>query len=330
MIRRFHQAPRLSPILAALVVLLTATAWLVGSDLRRPLPTDEVISVRYYTWAGTTPEGEPNPIQRMSDLEDLRFAGLQHLGIGLYCSFGRWTEPNNHIVNSSLINFSLLAPVSTEVAIRSPALVGGLAFGMVVFWLCGPLLGWYRAAPLAVVAALWHPYGMQYSQTARGYTWMLALQGAQLACLFRVANSPRSVGWGVAAAVLATMTFMNVVSSAVYWVLPVYLTCFLAPVRWWSGREGTPAHRQLWLRNILLQVLAVGAVGMVFLMDRFPYVYSSSRQYGVGFSSLGELLSGVGSILAMLFPSAGWIAIGLFAITGLLLAVRNDRPVPAP
>ena len=288
-----------------------------GPGFRRPLNGDEVISLRDYTWVGLDPSGGPRRLRRIGDLDSLTKPGARQILMGLYCSLGRWTEPNNHVVNSTLMNFGIAFGPRGEAGVRLPALLGALALAGSFAWLCWMFLEHPGVAPLSILWVLWCPYVAAYSQEARGYTWMLTLQVTSLMIVGRLAKRPASIAMGSAAAVVAALSFMNVVSQAVDWLVPLYATLLF----WPSGIDD--GERAIWRKSIIAQVLAVGAVGFVFLMDRLPYVYSSLEQYGIEAHGLPDRVAHLYRVIQYLFPTPAWKVFAACGLVGLALPVAG-------
>jgi hypothetical protein len=307
-------------LLAGVVVVLASAAYRAGqSDMVRPLNEDELITLRYYTWAGVRPDGEPRELRRREDIERLGRPGLRELVLGAYCSFGRWAEPNNHIVNSGLINLTLPLCHPYEAAVRIPALVGAVLFALLAGALCYWVFPARAAVPLVTACAFWHPYLLRYSQEARGYSWMLALQLLLLVCFVRLLRSPASLLWGFLAASVAVLSFMNVLTMSLYWVFPAYFVMLLiAALAWLRGT----ADRSLRI-NLAAQLVGVGVVGLVFLLDRLPFVVSSTQQYGLPYQGAGEFAARLRETVEYLFPSVGWKLFAAAGVAGLLLSYRH-------
>jgi hypothetical protein len=264
-------------------------------------------------------------LRRREDVERLEAPGLRELVLGTYCSVGRWTEPNNHVLNSFLINLTLPACRPAEAAVRIPALVAGVVFAALATCLCWRVFPARTATFLVAVVAFWHPYLLQYSKEARGYSWMLALQLFMILGFIRLARSPASLTWGVLTAGAAALMVINVVSTSLDWVLPAYLVMFVAAGSLAAQRAPNPGARPgTTLRKCLaVQAVAIGAVGLVFLMDRLPYVYSSARQYGVPFRDFGGFMAELRETAGFLFPTVGWQLFAAAGLLGLLLSFRH-------
>jgi hypothetical protein len=307
-------------ILAGVAVVVASAAYrATQTDFVRPLNEDELITLRYYTWAGVQSDGEPRELRRREAVERLERPGLRELAIGAYCSFGRWAEPNNHVVNSGLINLTLSSCHPYEAAVRVPALAGAVLFALLAGALCYWVFPARSAAPLVAACAFWHPYLLRYSQEARGYSWMLALQLLLLACFVRLLRSPSSLLWGVLTAGVAVLSFMNVLTTSLYWVFPAYFVMLVIAA--WAWLRGAP-DRSLRI-NLFAQLAAVGVVGLVFLLDRLPFVVSSTQQYGVPFQGMGGYAAGLRETVDYLFPSAGWKVFAGAGVAGLLLSYRQ-------
>jgi len=295
------------------------------SDLNRPMEWDELITLQYFTWCGVQSDGEPQWLDRIEDFHGLEKPSLRQLGIGIYCSLGRWPGPQNHMVNSLLANFSLGAFQPNEASLRLPALVGALAFGVTLFWLCYQVLGWRIAAPIVFLLGLWSPFVWRYSLEARGYTWMLTLQVLLLIVLFRLAGRPRSIVWGAVAGLVAALNFMNLLTMALYWVLPVYCSLWvLCPgsAGRASGLDGE--KKEKWRRNLLIQGLALGGLGSLFLMDRLPYAYAAARATGFEIRGRRGLVDLLEEMDAVLFPGVGWKLVVVVGLLGLFFSPRRS------
>ena len=200
-----------------------------------------------------------------------------------------------------------------EASARLPALVGALAFGALMVPLCGEFLGTLAPAPVLAVWCAWSPYVVTYSQEARGYSWMLALQAALLVAASRLGRRPSSI-------ILGSMLRGN--------------RDRLLHERHQHGRRLAPARvpgaadraaglqagrSAAFRRNVAVQALAIGLVGLVFLMDRLPYVYSSVRQYGIPASGAAERLGYAAGVAAYLFPTTAWKWFAALGLVGLAL-----------
>lgn len=310
------------------LLILIGTGWrrVEGPDFRRPIEGDEAISLEHYTWVGVEPDGKRHRLRRMADYYGRRAPGLKLGAIGAYCSLGRWPEPNNHIVNSLMMNLSVALGPRTESSARLPALAFALLFGDLFVQLCGVYLG-SRASALPVLAGLlWCPYLDQFSQEACGYSATLALEAVLLLAASRLVRKPASIFWGGLCASLAILTFLNVVNLAVAWILPLYLTLLVFPFR---ARSGEPIDEGAGLRslrrNLVVQGLGIGVAGFLFLMSHLPAVISSMQQYGLSVTSAGELIRRVGQAVDDLFPRAAWKGVAFAGVVGLGLCGRSDR-----
>jgi len=310
-----------------LLLALFVGLQLTRDGLHRPYEWDELITLRFFTWAGIEADGERNPLDRLEDIEGLDRPGLRHLAIGLYCALGRWPGPQNHIVNSLLSNFALALLRPSEASLRMASLAGALVFGVALFWLVYETLRWRAAAPIVLFLALWSPFVWRHSVTARGYTWMLALQILLLILLLRVSRQPSSILWASLAALLAILNFMNMVTMALYWVIPVYLVLWaLGPDSEGKAGELRGADRVAWRRNLWVQVLIVGGVGLMFLIDRLPYAYSASgpaelRTGWGGGQDVTQLAQAIGHGL---FPGVGWKLLAIVGVLGLIMVPRRS------
>lgn len=323
--------------LALTLAILGAVRW-HNAEFDRPFDEDEWLTVSLYTWVETQTSGESQQLNHIDDYYSLPPPTARQLALGAYFAAGRWPEPNNHIVNSLLVNATQVVSRSERWA-RLPALLGAMVFAGSLFWLCGPVLGWRYAAPLVLVVAWFWPYTVYYSQAARGYSWSLALQALWLIAAHYCARRPGSLRLNATCVGLAILTFMNVVSLALDWLFPAYLVLlFVRPVDGQCdpsndgvgmGRGSPAAHSDtsVWRKLVLAQWLSVVAVGLTFLAAHLPAVLSSAHQYGEPFSSFGDFARSLSGIQEFLFPGPGGIVLALCGMIGTVLMIASrDRP----
>lgn len=313
-------------MIAALILVSFLGLRATHRDFDRPFEWDELTTLRYFTWVGVEAEGEPRPLDRLEDIHAVGRPGARELAIGLYCSLGRWPEPGNHVVHSLVSNFTtgLLAP--SEASLRWSALVGTAAFVWVLFWLFSVSLQWRVAAHGTLILALWCPFVWRYSATARGYTWLFALQILLLVLLLRLPRRLASIAATGMAVLVAVLCFVNHLTMAAYWVLPVYLAFWLlTPDERGRSGELTGRERFLFRRNLVMQMLAIGAVAFVFVIDRLPYIFASAGGAAINRDSGMLTLSRIADELgAILFPSAVWSVLAVGGLLGLVLAPRRS------
>lgn len=307
----------------AFIVAFSASYRFVHPRFARAYDTDELITLRYYTYAGTMASGEARELRRRGDIANLSLPGLGDLAVGCYCSLGRWAEPNNHIVNSFLINWSMLLPVSRERAVRFPALMGAVVLAMGMAWICCFESNWNSVSSVVTVICFWNPYVVAFSQSARGYTWMLALQILMIILHMRLIRYPRSVVIGAALGICAILSIVNVVSMFIHWVIPFYLAFRV----WGNGNTlcfiREPAELVTLRYNLLAQILATGSAVFIFFADRLPYLVSSARQYGLVFTSYSAMSGILVEVGGSLFPSLLWSLWGSLGVIGLLFLWRQ-------
>jgi hypothetical protein len=313
--------PRLLLGHAAVFTLLLVLGWmrLQSADLRRPFEVDELLTVRYYTWVGVQPSGEQRPLNHIDDYYALERPGARQLAMGVYCSLGRWPEPNNHVLNSLLANGSIALGHRDELSARVPALLGGLVFAGALYYLCAGILRWRMAAPLVVLWAWFAPYVVMYSQVARGYTWMLALQALLIIGAYLMARTARSVTLGALGVLAATLSLMNVVSTAVDWVIPYYAALLLVRPHPPGAEEPSPEANRAWRRYVLVQALCVASMGSIFFISHLPSLYASAQQYGLEYHSAGEFVEVASRIVDELFPGFAAKAFAAAGAAGLVV-----------
>ncbi|QDU37072.1 hypothetical protein Mal4_13750 [Maioricimonas rarisocia] len=298
-------------------------------DANRPLEYDEWVSLEYYTWVGLESDGQMREIRRADQLAELDDPSPFQLAAGMYRATGVWLEPNNHVLHSALLNLVSSRTPRTPQFVRLTALAGAAVFAFACFALFYWGLRWRYAAAFAAVWAFSLPYVVRFSLEARGYSLMLALQVIFLTAAWVLARRPASVPRAAVMSITAAATFMNVVSLAVDWLLPAYFVLWLvppAPVNVEDPQE-TRHRRRQWRTSLFAQMLAIGSVGLVFLMDRLPYVVSSAQQYGNRVLSVAEFGRGLLEIGRDLFPGPVGMVVFVAGAAGLLLMPfrRADR-----
>jgi hypothetical protein len=310
--------PRVASITFVVLVVACSVLFRIPRLNQRPIQVDELITLQNYTWAGVYSDGTRRELRRQVDVDSLEGASLRRSMIGLFCSLGRWPEPNNHVVHSVLTNFALFAPCSTLTSIRLPPLLCCGAFALLSAWLC-LRCNLLFAAPLVALLAMWHPYCIQYSQESRGYALMLALCVGLILLLQEHTVRMGSLVWSSSVVAVACATIENLVNLSVDWVMPVLLGSLIAPTRM-LGISFEKSEFTAWRRSILCQILVVSGIGFTFLMDRLPYVYSSAQQYGVPCSSIADLMSYRDESLRSYMPTVSWGAVFCVGILGAGMA----------
>jgi hypothetical protein len=318
-------------LLITLLVLIPCAVWrAMGDDFVRPALLDEFITLQNYTWAGVHEDGTRRVLRPWERAEALDAVTPQRFMVGVYAAMGRWPEPNNHIPHSLFVNGSLLTGGSTLFALRVPALIAAGLFGLALAHLCC-LLRWHVAAPLVALLAFWQPYVVEFSQQSRGYALMLLLAACTVALLIRLARSPRSIFWATLLTLAAFLSFQNIISMSADWVMPVYLVGLILPGLF-VARDAPVEDRHALRKSLFIQSLVIVFVGLVFLADRLPYVYSAARQYGVPVNSWAQFTAWAGDLIQLMAPTlAAKIALGLGVVGAIVgLFDRDARMALAP
>jgi hypothetical protein len=312
-------------VLFSLAILVVAVSMLhrLGSLHERPIQTDELITVQNYTWVGIHPDGTRRDLRQIEDFENRGPVTLRRTLMGFYCALGRWSEPNNHVIHSGFTNLSLLLPIDTLTAARLPALGAVVLFAVACCMLC-IMSGLDLAVPVVSFLAVWHPYCFEFSQVSRGYAAMLLLSVMFIILLHKLSFEPSSKWLGVSIAVVGCATFMNVVNMSIDWVLPVLLVGMFFP-KHLLGAQFCSVQRDQWRATLFWVLAVIGCVGLVFLVDRLPYVYSSAQQYGVAFSGLSELSAYFAAASRMYVPSFAWALVVALGCVAAIPIARESR-----
>lgn len=306
-----------------IIVTISATLRIIHPTFQRPVQLDELITLQNYTWAGVYADGSRREIRQLSELSNLETPSLRRLIIGLYCSVGRWPEPNNHIPHSILTNVSLLLPGSTLQAARWPAVLSCSGFALLCVWLC-LRCEIQLAAPMVCFLAMWHPYAVQYSQESRGYALMLTLSVALVMLLQSSAISPRSLVLSGSVVAVACLSFLNLVNLSVDWVVPIMVAAAISPGLALGVRMAGP-DLAYYRKSVVVQLLIVGLVGGLFLLDRLPYVYSSASQYGVAVTSWSQFRSYAAEAWRFYSPNAWWGFLTSLGIAGAFISLSKQH-----
>lgn len=304
---------RLAPaIVAAALCCPTLILRWTGPVRHAPLAFDEVHSVEFYTWAGCDSRGFYQPIRRIDDLRNLPSPSLKRLGFGLYRAVALWKEPNNHVIHSVLLNFSLCLPFSLEERVRLPAFLGAIALSLLTgLVVCE--IGHPNTAPLAALVAYGCAFVAHYSCEARGYTWTLALQVGWLCILERLIRKPHSISLGASGVAIAVASVMNQLNLLADWILPVVIVFSFVNHNFIGDRNKS---RQAYRTAIAAQSLAVLALSALFVIDRLPYVLFSAGQYGYAVHSLDDILFRVIQQIRFLFPTPLWALVAIAGVIG--------------
>jgi hypothetical protein len=305
---------------AAALLLIGGLTWHRWHDpgANGPLNCDELVSLEYYTSAGLLPSGDPRPLRRIEDYRNLPAPSLKQFVMGVYRSLGAWIDTGNHIPNSFLMNIAVLGGAPSEARLRLPAFAAALAFAIAMYCFLQFVVRWHYSAPLAALWAFSLPYVIRYGSEARGYSISLLLQVLFLAFACQAARRPAAVRWGAAQAAVAILAFANLVNQAADWLLPAYAALWFFP----PESTATPmdrAQKRQWRQNLAIQILAIGAVGFVFLCDRLPYVMVKATQYGIPFSTPSDLLAKSQEFANFLFPGPEWIVLACAGLAGIAM-----------
>ena len=305
-------------LLALITVTALATVKFRSDEFRRPLGEDELITLRVYTGAGANGDGTPRDLSRHGPLRNLRPLSPSELAIGFYASFGRWAEPNNHVVHSAAVNLMIGRIQPIEAAVRLPALIAAMVFALALAWLCVVCgRGW--GAPVAAALAMVWPYVSWYSMESRGYALMMLFCVLFVLAARWLLARPGSVLAGAALTAVSALTVMNLVNLSADWIAPGFLLIFLFP-RWIQPDiDDIKAVR----KSLVAVGLATAAILGVFLMDRLPFLVSAMNQYGVPYSGTSGYVVRWREVLDYLFPAPLWVGVGIVGMLGALFAART-------
>lgn len=305
---------------AVLVVVAIGVLRYTSGYFERHIEIDEFFTLQDYTWAGVLSDGSRNELRRYGDIEELGFPSIRQMGMGVYCSIGRWHEPNNHVGHTFLVNVCLALFDDPVVATRVPALVAAVLFAMCMIWLCNRC-GWPHAAPLAGVLALVHPYVYRYSQESRGYALVMLLATLMLVLWTYFKNRSHSARWSIALILVSIVLFQTVVSMSIDWVLPIYATVFLLPnLALYGVCRSDPRKIR---KAVGLQLFAIVSFGLFVVADRLPYLYSSAIQYGIPTPSLESFLSQAWKSLDFLFYDTPQLVFAGLGFAGCILCLSQ-------
>jgi len=222
-------------------------------------------------------------------------------------TYTRWVEPavpafwaadtNNHVLNSILMRISTGLLGGSPVAIRLPALTGGIVFCLLAGALAHELHGRSLRSPLVYVLLVFDPFVVDYLFAARGYSMAMAGQMLVLLCARRQLGEPWAFGSADARRrLMVVSTAAGVTSISSYAFLPgavaslaVYGLCAVArPARAAGGLAWSGLARS----TLFLVLPFVAIVGLVcghnlwtFDMDSLTWgTYSLAEM----FHSIGE------------------------------------------
>ena len=302
-------------LLALIAVVFVGAVKFRSDEFRRPLGEDELITLRVYTGAGANGDGTPRDLSRREQLQNLRPLTPSELAIGAYASFGRWAEPNNHVVHSAVVNLFIGRIQPIEAAVRLPALLAAMTFALALAWLCVVTgRGW--GAPVAAALAMVWPYVSWYSMESRGYALMMLFCVLFVIAARWLLARPGSVLAGAALVAVSALTVVNLVNLSADWIAPGFVLIFLFP-RW---IQPDIADIKTVRKSLVAVGLATTAILGVFFMDRLPFLVSAMNQYGVPYSGAAGYSEQVRDAEAYLFPAALWKTLGILCLIGAFAA----------
>ncbi len=308
-----------------LMLIGVGVARYVHPHFSRNIEIDERITIQEYTWAGVLNDGSRNELRMHDQIKSIRGCSPRRFVIGCWASLGRWTEPNNHILHSLMVNLSMAVIPDTLRAIRLPALLAAIGFSACCAAMC-IRAGWLWTAPLVTVLSLFHPYVIEYSQSSRGYALMLFLCTLTLFLVSSFFQNPnrRWISVGLVATLIAL--FLTIVSMVIDWVVPT-LVAMGAYIFFVS--KTSQMDRKALFSSWAIQSAFVMYAACFFILDRLPYLISSASQYGIPFSNVNELRNVLGLVAIYLAPTWGWAAFFCCGFVGFLVAVwrRNFKPI---
>lgn len=290
-------------------------------NFARPLETDEIITIKYYTCAGIQNSGEQNKLNNINDFQSLNKPDLRTLILGAFCSFGRWAEPNNHIINSALLNIFFYFRDYSETTVRYSSFLGLVLFAFLfTIYLNKNLNFGYFATLISILMIILNPFLLRYSVTARGYIWMLVLQSVMLVSSSHIIKKPFSIKWISIFLISSVLTIFNIISMLIFWVLPFFVSLYF-----YSGYKDLDCKSICLKKSIIIQFLILLSIIIVFFVDRLPFVYSSSNQYGYNFNNIYELFNIIKNNFSFYFPIIGLKLSVIISIIGYLVNYKNKE-----
>lgn len=211
----------------------------------------------------------------------------------------------HQVFHTVLVRLMILAfGENNEIAIRFPAFAFGVAGLWMVYLLAGRLFDSPGTARLALLLAAVSSVHIHYSQTARGYSFIMFFSAAMIYAAVRLLQSGPSWRWGGALALcgfLSTYTIpTNVYFAAALagWVLTVLLTPRLT-----RGFDIAPASRNRFLAVFATAFLTMGALS---LLAHWPFIEDmavAAREYYLPRVE-GSIWKLSGHVLQEIFPGA--------------------------
>jgi hypothetical protein len=302
------------------IVVLAVTLFLrMSPAMFQPLRRDEAASVRLYTSFDYVKTMEA--MGRESAFDVSRFA--RGIGKGF---LQRW-DPNNHLVNSLAITVSCFVFGFSEFAIRLPAFLASMAAVYLLMRLAWRWTGnrWVSSG-LGLLLCV-NPYSIHYGQTARGYSFMLAMILLQIVLVERGRKRGFTARLNIGMIALSLALFLNTTSLAFAWLAPLCACLLWRSFRDTGGRTGTVADqfKVAWrardFRLWFWQTCAVAGGILTFVAIKVSEIVSARERYGTKFPQMRELPDVMWHAFQVVFPS-WWIAI---AMVGLIYGLRSVR-----
>lgn len=318
-----HWVTRVSTLAVCCSVIFIFSQRWNGQQIRAPLQWDEILSLENYTWLAFTADGDAKQNRRADDLLHQARPSKSQLAFGMYRAFSVWREPNDHIPHSLLLNVAMLLPPSDERISRLPTFLGAIVF-VITITIVARSLGLVCAWPVVMLLATAIPYIDEYSQMARGYSWMLAFQMLQLICLHQSIKRPDSILLATLSIGCGALTWLNIISLSVDWLFPLYLALWFYPP---LPQHAEPSHRRAVRRNLFCQFAIISLLGLFFLFSHLPYIVLGQQAYGFS-APLAELPKRVAEILGYLFPTTSMQIVGCIGAVGFCGFTINRKTRP--
>ena len=275
---RLWSRPPKALLLVLVGLFITAFGIRWTANLKRPLESDELITLKLYSAFGYDSTAE-----RDATRPKVNWARLVRGGGKAFLN--PWNS-NHHVVHSLAVSASQTVFGLSAKACRMPAMLASIALSLALCWLVWKETGNLWLAGAIGVAAIFHPYFMYFGQTARGYSLTALLIVMHTAVIQELRRQSRS--WlHVISGALAVLIFLNLVSTLTMWVVPLYLSLLL-----------TATQRRRWM----LEMLIVFSILALFILAELPQIIRTQVKYGVPVRSLEELMK----IDLFNFLAPGW------------------------
>ena len=299
--------------LAIPFILLSFVALLLWcrAPLHRPFEGDEIFSLRRFS---SLPY-EQN-VDVVSQWKPFELSRCLH---GIAKCFLNGYDNSNHLLITLPASLSAFLFGYSEAAFRVPALIAGMITCLGIFWLCRSESGSSLFALALAALILSSPYLYHYGQTARGYAANLAMVVVQIVIVQTASRQTRVRTYAAMAAVSVFMC-MNILTSAIMWLVPLFAVLILWGKDPATDRSSRREERLYWLGAAVCAGVPCAMFGICHLHD----IVTAQGKWGIQWHSRSDMAAMARGLWEYFIPGF-WIPSYCLAIAGIFAALHRGK-----